>query len=108
MNDVHPTYFISRYLIEQSNGCVEERRMKSACPPDGEDFCNQVLKNSLKQARLFFDGLRYRPQMPKFLSINDRTNKNYTHQGRIHEEFRRFLKEMFPHKSKFELKDCTL
>ncbi|CAF3676040.1 unnamed protein product [Rotaria sp. Silwood1] len=68
MNDVHPTYFISRYLIEQSNGCVEERRMKSACPPDGEDFCNQVLKNSLKQARLFFDGLRYRPQMPKFLS----------------------------------------
>ncbi|CAF3725021.1 unnamed protein product [Rotaria sp. Silwood1] len=68
MNDVHPTYFISRYLIEQSNGCVEERRMKSACPPDGEDFCNQVLKNSLKQARLFFDGLRHRPQMPKFLS----------------------------------------
>ncbi|CAF3724988.1 unnamed protein product [Rotaria sp. Silwood1] len=108
MNDVHPTYFISRYLIEQSNGCVEERRMKSACSSDEEDFCNQVLKNSLKQARLFFDRLRYRPQMPKFLSINDRTSTHYIHRGRIYKEFRRFLKEMFPHKSKFELKDCTL
>ncbi|CAF1487058.1 unnamed protein product, partial [Rotaria sordida] len=41
MNDVHPIYFISRYLIEQSNVCVEQRRMKSACRFDGEDFCNQ-------------------------------------------------------------------
>ncbi|CAF2684940.1 unnamed protein product [Rotaria sp. Silwood2] len=108
MNDVHPTYFVSRYLIEQSNACVEQRRMKSACPPDGEDFCNQVLTNSLRKTKLFFDGLRRRSQMPKFLSINDRTSANYTNQDRIHEEFRRFLKETFPQKSKFESRDCTL
>ncbi|CAF1109235.1 unnamed protein product [Rotaria sordida] len=108
MNDVHPTYFISRYMIEQANVCVEQRRMKSACPPDGIDFCNQVLTNSFKKARLFFNELRQRSQMPKFLSINDRTRANYTNQGRIHQEFRHFLKEMFPQKSKFESRDCTL
>ncbi|CAF3097496.1 unnamed protein product [Rotaria sp. Silwood2] len=108
MNDVHPTYFISQYLIEQSNVCVEQRRMKSACASDGEDFCNLVLTNSFQKVKQFFDQLRQRSQMPKFLSINDRTSSNHTNQGRIHKEFQRFLKEMFPHKSKFEWRDCTM
>ncbi|CAF3593696.1 unnamed protein product [Rotaria socialis] len=108
MNDVHPTYFVSRFLIEQSNACAEQRRMKNACPPDGQDFCNQVLTNNYKKATQFFNELRWRSRMPKFLSINDRTSTNYTYQGRIHWEFQRFLKEMFPQKSKFESKDCTI
>ncbi|CAF1594481.1 unnamed protein product [Rotaria magnacalcarata] len=108
MNDVHPTYFVSRFLIEQSNACVEQRRMKSACFPDGPDFCNQVLKNKYLKVKRFFNRLRSRSRMPKFLSINDRTNANYKYQDRIHWELQRFLKEMFPQKSKFESKDCTL
>ncbi|CAF1133150.1 unnamed protein product [Rotaria sp. Silwood1] len=107
MNDVHPTYFITRYLIEQSNVCVEQRRMKSACPSDG-DFCNQVLTNNFKKVKEFFNELRRRSQMPKFLSINDRTSSNHTNQALIHEKFQRFLKEMFPQKSKFESRDCTM
>ncbi|CAF2061987.1 unnamed protein product, partial [Rotaria magnacalcarata] len=98
MNDVHPTYFVSRFLIEQSNACVEQRRMKSACFPDGPDFCNQVLKNKYLKVKRFFNRLRSRSRMPKFLSINDRTNANYKYQDRIHWELQRFLKEMFPQK----------
>ncbi|CAM4798950.1 unnamed protein product [Rotaria magnacalcarata] len=108
MNDVHPTYFVSRFLIEQSNACVEQRRMKSGCPLDGQDFCNQVLTNNYSKVTEYFDGLRLRSRMPKFLSINDRTTTNYTYQDIIHWEFQRFLKEMFPQKSKFESKDCTI
>jgi hypothetical protein len=108
MYDVHPTYLISRYLIEQSNTCFVQRRMKSSCPPDGEHFCNQVLTNNLTKVRKFFDELRQRSSMPTFLSINDRTSSNYNKQQHIHLEFMRFLREMYPEKSRFETKDCTL
>ncbi|CAF0767997.1 unnamed protein product [Didymodactylos carnosus] len=106
MRDIHPTYFLSQYLLEQGY-CVEQRRMKSTCVY-GEDFCNQVLTNNLGKVRQFFDRLRMLSLMPKFLSINDRTSSNYTKQHIIHREFEGFLKDLFPKISRFESNDCTL
>jgi hypothetical protein len=108
MNDVHPTYLISRFTIEHSNTCVIQRRMKSGCSPTEENFCFQELQNSLRKVLNFFDELYQRWPMPKFLTINDRTSSNYTQQDAIHAEFTRFLKTMFPRKSRFESIDCTL